>query len=566
MVATAVSNEEALGILQHDVFDIVLSELSALRIDGYQLLKEIQRNPNLESTFVMFLSIKSDVWNRVKSLKLGAKDFIVKPVHVNEIVARVSMVQKRVELFSEKQVTNSNKFSGRLEDLSVIDLIEVFGAEKKTGVLSINNENSHSGQIIFNRGHVINASAESLRAEEAVYKMIYWNRGRFTMLFTEVHVEDEFTISNMGLLLQGAKRMDIRNELLKQLPSLDAIVITTSNFKKIISQKNMNIELKEFLTLFDGERSLGRIIDDSHENEIVTLKRIVKLYKLGFLHVLRDFSSEQPIQFKSADDDDFAEFVPFEEKDELFEEADPDNIPYDPDHEIDKVVPDNFPGNNNYKVADDTSVGSQIGNMRENEKEEISEQSLFKTEPTDNSTESFDSKSHVVIIGVDDQKNKLFVDSLISNDMEEILLPSTSMPIYRGGVNFRGGNQLNVAGIKPDENFTMILDYFSVKTLGCILLIDLDNVNWGYHRYLVKALDRQLNAKKVIVCKQSQANSDFESHEVRRNLGLDESITLRFIDEVDSNNCRRILFTLLHKVDENHQYLMENESERIAAK
>ena len=86
MVAPVGSNAEALQILEKETFDIILSELSAPNIDGYQLLKEIQRNPRLDSTFVVFLSIKSDVSNRVKSLKLGAKDFIVKPIHVNEIV------------------------------------------------------------------------------------------------------------------------------------------------------------------------------------------------------------------------------------------------------------------------------------------------------------------------------------------------------------------------------------------------------------------------------------------------------------------------------------------------
>ncbi|RPH88891.1 MAG: response regulator, partial [Calditrichaeota bacterium] len=314
LVDTATSDEEAMGCIYRSSYIVVLSELNCPGIDGFHLLKEIQRSSVRSGIMVIFLSPKSDVWTRVKSLKLGAKDFIVKPVHVREIVSRVKMVVQRSSSERLQRRDENHQFSGRLEDLSVIDLIEIFGIEKKTGLLALYNENGHNGQIAINHGNVFGAMTVSLRAEEAVYKMMNWNRGRFTMFFGDIDVEDEMILSNMGILLQGAKRMDLRNELLKQLPSLDAVVITTSNFKKILSQKDMNQELKEFLILFDGERTLGRIIDDCRENEIVALKRIVKLYKLGFLHVLRDFTREQsPMEFKLQEDSEFISENEFDE-------------------------------------------------------------------------------------------------------------------------------------------------------------------------------------------------------------------------------------------------------------
>ena len=72
VTATAKSDNEALQILAQDVFNVVLSDLNAPSIDGYQLLKEIQRDPSKGGCNVIFTSIKSDIWNRVKSLKLGA--------------------------------------------------------------------------------------------------------------------------------------------------------------------------------------------------------------------------------------------------------------------------------------------------------------------------------------------------------------------------------------------------------------------------------------------------------------------------------------------------------------
>jgi DNA-binding response OmpR family regulator len=561
MVATAMSVDDALSLLNTHIFEIVLSELSAPSINGYQLLKEVQRNPNNDLTHVIFLSIKSDAWNRVKSLKLGAKDFIVKPVHVSEIVARVNMVQNRLESCRDRQIENDNKFSGRLEDLPVIDLIEVLGSEKKTGILSLNNENGHSGQIIFNRGHIMSATTESLRAEDAFYKMIYWNRGRFSMIFAEVQIEDEFTISNMGLLLQGAKRMDLRNELLKQLPSLDAVVITTANFKKIIAQKDMNLELKEFMQLFDGERSLGRIIDDSHENEIVTLKRIAKLYKLGFLHVLKDFSAEKPVQFKPESEEEFAEFGSFDQ-DAFVEES--DQLQFDMDHEIDRIAPDNFPGNKAYRS--ELSAGERAYSFRAMEKNHQAPKNGDVLPVSRDITDHIavtDDKTHVILLSSEDRNNKDFIAMLTASEPDEINISSSKMPIYHGTVNFRGGDQLHVLSLNPNEQFPLILDYFKEKALGYIFLIDLDHVNWSYHRYLFKSLRRQLAGPVLIIVKQRHSKSDFESQQIRENLELNENHLLRFISGIDENSCRRVLFTLLNELQGQYDLTLAKNSERI---
>ncbi len=555
-VFTALSYEEAIHRLNINAFDVLLTIGSSSSVSGFQLLKEVQRNPNHHSTSVIFLSTKSDVWNRVKSLKLGAKDYIVKPIHVSEIVARVNMVQSRIESSREQQADSSNTFNGRLEDLSVIDLIEALGTERKTGVLSLNNENGHSGQIVFRHGSVISASAEFLRAEEAVYKMIYWNRGRFSMSFSDVTAEDEFTSSNLGLLLQGAKRMDLRNELLKQLPSLDAIIITTSNFKKILSQKDINAELREFMKLFDGERSLGRIIDDSHENEIVTLKRIVKLYKLGFLHVLRNFSSDQPVQFRSEYEDEYDEYEQPAEDPELREEleqAEEKNADFEA--EIDRVVPDNFPKDEEPRPAEPEGALDM-------QQHELPSSADAKPEPL----KQIDNQhKHVLIIGADELNNRFFLQSFSADDPQELNLRALDTPIYTGQVQLRGGSQLNLMAVKPDEQYLMLLDYFYEKTFGCIFLIDLEASNWSYQRYLFKAISEHLQVPTIVVGKHGGMNSDFESQIIRDKIDLDEDYTLRFIADFDADTCRRILFTLVNEA-QGHAQSIHLDSERLATK
>jgi len=560
--ATSRSAGEALDILAHGSFNIVLSDLSAPSIDGYQLLKEMQRNPSQEGQNVIFTSIKSDVWNRIKSLKLGAKDYIVKPIHASEILARVNMVIRRMQQNQKNQISANNQFSGRLEDLAVIDLVEIFGAEKKTGILTINNENGHSGQIVCNRGLVVSANTQALRAEDAIYKMMHWNRGRFSMLFTEVHVEDEFTISNMGLLLQGAKMMDLRSELLKQLPSLDAVIITTSNFKKITSQKEMNSELKEFLTLFDGERTLGRILDDSHENEIVTLKRMVKLYKLGFLHVLRNFSKESPLQFRSEHEDERPDYVPFDASEE-FDDASEQT---EKREEKSDFSPVSAPAPN----AGDFDLNSEDLAFSDTREEPVSTEDDQGDDEWDNRKSAgesdfaqFDLDKNVVVIAAKPSDLKIFIQN-ISPENEKHKVDFNKAKMLHGALKLRGGGRVNVFGITPDEALTETMLHFSDLTLGSLLLIDAQAANWNYQRYLYKTLYLKVNMPIVVVCKRGNDADEYSPKHISELLDLDEQTPLTVISEIDDASARHALFTLLNT--KNEKSMTNTKRESLATK
>ena len=557
ITATAKSDKEALAILDHGTFNIVLSDLNTPSIDGYQLLKEIQRNPSKGGRNVIFISIKSDVWNRVKSLKLGAKDYIVKPIHASEVLARVNMLIQRLQR-NEKSLSSANsQFSGRLEDLAIIDLIEILGSEKKTGILTVHNENGHSGQIVCSQGQVVSANTQALRSEEAIYKMMHWNRGRFSMLFTDVLMEDEFTISNMGLLLQGAKRMDLRSELLKQLPSLDAVVITTSNFKKITSQKEMNSELKEFLTLFDGERTLGRIVDDSHENEIVTLKRMVKLYKLGFLYVLRNFSKDSPLQFRSEEEEDRPDYVPFEITEEFEEKA--SRVETGLGDTADKLTPPTSDNTADFDLDEEDLPFNPGEDAMINMKANLDAADDENDVPEKSASEATNTAKNIIVIATKSSDLELFIKN-VAEDIDDREKTLGDANILFSVLKLRGGGKVNVLGITPDEAITESMLYFSELTLGCLLLIDVRSANWSYQRYLYKTLHKKLSMPIVVICNQDAEISDSSTTNISQQLDLDENTPLRFIPEIDDNNVRRTLFTLLRSTTSEDELESKRES------
>lgn len=82
---------EALNIIESDPFDLILLDIMLPGADGYDIMEYIRPM----GIPVIFITAKHEVRDRVKGLKLGADDYLVKPFDVVELVARVEAVLRR---------------------------------------------------------------------------------------------------------------------------------------------------------------------------------------------------------------------------------------------------------------------------------------------------------------------------------------------------------------------------------------------------------------------------------------------------------------------------------------
>ncbi len=282
-VMTASDGVQALEIIAQDPPDIILSEVSLPDMDGFQLLEKLKESPDSAAIPIMFLTNRREIQDRVRSLRGGVKDYMIKPLHVKEVIARIRMILRRLQRVQNREGGETKKLAGRLEEHSVVDLIENFGVERKSGVLNVYNEYNRNGEIYFRDGAVVHASIGTLKAEKAVYQMLPWKSGHFIMTFKKVDVQDTISVSNLGLLLQGFKRMEERETLLSELPPPDTTFVLTDRFKQILRQKELSPDVAKLITLIDGRRDIMKIIDESIYDDLKTLKKLVRLYQQGFI-------------------------------------------------------------------------------------------------------------------------------------------------------------------------------------------------------------------------------------------------------------------------------------------
>ena len=87
----------AADVLERERFDLVLLDIMLPGVDGFSLLEYIRPS----GTPVIFLTAKNAVNDRVRGLRMGAEDYIVKPFEVLELLARVDVVLRRYHKTSD---------------------------------------------------------------------------------------------------------------------------------------------------------------------------------------------------------------------------------------------------------------------------------------------------------------------------------------------------------------------------------------------------------------------------------------------------------------------------------
>ena len=87
----AFDGKEAADLIEENRYDLVLLDIMLPEIDGYELLEYIKYT----DTPAIFITAKGSLEERIRGLRLGADDYIVKPFQIGELTARVDAVMRR---------------------------------------------------------------------------------------------------------------------------------------------------------------------------------------------------------------------------------------------------------------------------------------------------------------------------------------------------------------------------------------------------------------------------------------------------------------------------------------
>lgn len=91
-VETAVDGEEAIGLLERQSFDFIITDLAMPHIDGLELVKAVRESSSIP---ILVLTVRQEERQKVRLLDAGADDYMTKPFGVGELLARTRALLRR---------------------------------------------------------------------------------------------------------------------------------------------------------------------------------------------------------------------------------------------------------------------------------------------------------------------------------------------------------------------------------------------------------------------------------------------------------------------------------------
>gem|GEM_PF-3149599 len=296
-VGLASNHEEALKRLA-DGPDLVIA--GASDSDGLALCRRVKQTGNGLPPAVVLIS-EPGLESKTRGLEAGADDFVVRPIYVQEVVARARALlqrreRERLELSahasngtaeaSEAPSPRTDRFVSDISDVPLVDLLRAIAAHQKSGVAVITADGGGRGEIFFRQGNVVDAEVGRLSGREAIYRLFCWSVGRLEVEWKSIRRKDTIEMRPQDLLMEALRRVDEWRRLLAGLPPLDTIFEVDY---RMLAERLADIpdEVNRILRLFDGVRTFLQVIDDCGLPDLDAAASIGKLCQERIIHDIR---------------------------------------------------------------------------------------------------------------------------------------------------------------------------------------------------------------------------------------------------------------------------------------
>ena len=198
------------------------------------------------------------------------------------------VVKQKLEEAAAAQAARSTKTSsmtGKIEEIPLPDLLQLFHTSKKNGVLVITNE--REGKIYLRQGRVYYAVIDenhNLGPQKSFNRVITWEHGDFELRPAD---NQEFMVeldsSTEALLMDALRQLDEFKRIQPSLPDLAAPLRLSQPMTTPL--KELTPDLMDVLQLVHNYGSLIGVLDHSDQDDVLTAESVLQLIKREYVQV-----------------------------------------------------------------------------------------------------------------------------------------------------------------------------------------------------------------------------------------------------------------------------------------
>ncbi|HEX9191179.1 MAG TPA: response regulator [Candidatus Deferrimicrobiaceae bacterium] len=209
-VTAADSAEEALASMEKATPDLVVSDVLMPGMDGIAMFRKMRGSGAAYADIpLLFISGRDDLQTKVDALHLGAEDFLVKPVDLKELAARIRNIIRRDVKWRKgaPRAGPSSGVVGDLKNLGIPDIVQTLHLGLKTACVRIQGKGGE-GLIWFENGRIRHCELGNLSGESAFYGMLHWQEGPFVIAHGQTTKLRTVEMDEMQLMMEGLRRLD----------------------------------------------------------------------------------------------------------------------------------------------------------------------------------------------------------------------------------------------------------------------------------------------------------------------------------------------------------------------
>ena len=288
-VVMAQNGIEALAMLEKFMPELIVCDVMMPGMDGYQFCREV-RTRGFDNIPFIFCSALGAPQERVKGLKLGADDYIVKPVDCEEINLKVDNLLKRSRKLNEivtcmDELQNGGIIRGILGEVTVpfiLQMLNYYGP----GEICLHAETADGrvGQIYLKDKQVVHAETTEFTGSRAFSRILAWEDGSYRVDKKVWLLDPTMSGGVEELLMEAVTQMDEYRQVRSDLEKKGKVFAMVNRPELSVSQSDEN--RTNVLSLIEKYRELDKIIDHSRLTDLETTRIISHLLSQGVIRVV----------------------------------------------------------------------------------------------------------------------------------------------------------------------------------------------------------------------------------------------------------------------------------------
>ncbi len=93
---------EAYNMLYDNIFDLIVSDIMMPDIDGFEFASTVRElNKDIP---ILFMTARDDITSKQKGFRIGADDYMVKPIDLDELILRIGALLRRAKIAASRKI------------------------------------------------------------------------------------------------------------------------------------------------------------------------------------------------------------------------------------------------------------------------------------------------------------------------------------------------------------------------------------------------------------------------------------------------------------------------------